>query len=357
MTTKNMFEKGEIPSLNGWRAVSVVMVLIAHSGWVIDSASFRYYLGAMGVRFFFVISGFLITWLLLREHAESGTISLKAFYVRRAFRILPVYYTFLAVCWVWREAYPGGLSPMQWAANLFFLTNYTDAKWITGHLWTLAVEEQFYVIWPLVFMLCRGRAKSLKLVLCAVIATCPAVRGLAYLVGSESSVVLHRFSFLMQADVLAAGCLAAVMLWDRPQWWELVKARKTPCVVAGMVLVSLLWVLPEIPGFNLIQVPLGPTMQAVGFILLLLPSLFGATGLMFRVLNCLPLVWLGVLSYSTYIWHVLFVPSVWLGRGPVTGVLFSNPGWALIAVVAATASYYLLERPLLGLRRRFLTHH
>jgi peptidoglycan/LPS O-acetylase OafA/YrhL len=353
-----MFEKGEIPSLNGWRAVSVVMVLIAHSGWVIDSASFRYYLGAMGVRFFFVISGFLITWLLLREIAESGRVNLKAFYVRRAFRILPVYYVFLAVCYTLRGAYPGGLSPAEWFANLLFLTNYTDAKWITGHLWTLAVEEQFYVIWPLVFILCRGRAKSLRLVLCGVIATCPVVRGLAYLVGSESSMVFHRFSFSMQADVLAAGCLAAVMLWDRPLWWELVRARKTPCLVVGMVLISLLWVLPEIQGFNLIQVPLGPTMQAVGFILLLLPSMLGTTGLMFQVLNFRPLVWVGILSYSTYIWHVLFVPSGWLGRGgAITGMLFSNPVWMLIALATATASYYLLERPLLGLRRRFLTHH
>ena len=351
-----MFEKGEIPSLNGWRAVSVLMVLIAHSDSVMDPASLRYYLGELGVRFFFVISGFLITWLLLREHAESGGVNLKAFYVRRVFRILPVYYAFLVVCYLLRGSYPGGLSTGEWTANLLFLTNYTDAGWVTGHLWTLAVEEQFYILWPMVFVQCfKRRERTLGLILSGVLVACPVTRGIAYLRGDEHSMVFNRFSFLMQADVLAAGCLAATVFWYRPALWNLLRANMSVCIVAGCLLVSVFWLLPEIPGANLIRVPLGPSLQALGFLLLLLPSLLEPEK--FRILNAKPVVWVGVLSYSIYIWHVLLVPATWRDGGAIsTRILFSNPGWLVTALLVAMVSYYLLEKPFLGLRKRFLTH-
>ena len=141
----------KLPSLDGWRAVSIGLVLVQHSTM---AAGFppaltpwikRFDLGSLGVQFFFVISGFLITWLLLQEQARHGRISLKHFYLRRALRILPVYFFYLFVlgC-LTRYEQPGYL----WAANLTFTTNYFWPPEGTAHFWSLGVEEQFYLLWP-----------------------------------------------------------------------------------------------------------------------------------------------------------------------------------------------------------------
>src|ERR1017187_6342941 len=144
-----------LPSLDGWRAISIMMVLGAHAEhtngfpnafhaifkWLFD--------GTLGVLFFFVISGFLITWLLVFENDRSGHINLKHFYARRALRILPVYYAFILtlVCLQLFTVYTQSVS--AWIGNLTFTTNFVTANvWPSGHLWSLSVEEQFYLLWP-----------------------------------------------------------------------------------------------------------------------------------------------------------------------------------------------------------------
>lgn len=334
------------------------MVLIAHSAIEHDARSIQFYLGGLGVKFFFVLSGFLITWLLLREQTESGLVNLRAFYWRRAFRILPVYYAFLLVCLVLKNLYPEGeLSLAQWMANLFFLTNYTEIKWVTGHLWTLAVEEQFYILAPLAFSLFRMSQNLMLGLLISTIASCPVIRGLAYLFGQDSLFLFHRFSFLMQADVLAIGCLVAVVFWNNPLLWNKVENHWKLCFVTGFSLVSIFWILPEIEGFNLVRVPLGSTLHSMGFVLMLLPSLIKPDQGIFRYLNTRPVVTIGILSYSIYIWHTLFTPLAWAERGNAfTELFFSNPLWIFPTLGTAVCSYFLLEKPVVSLRKRFLTH-
>lgn len=353
----DLLQQGQIPSLNGWRAVSVVMVLFAHSSPVFDPTGFKFYLGGLGVKFFFVISGFLITSLMLREFFECGKIDVRAFYIRRAFRILPVYYAFLLVCYLLRDLYPEGQSLGQWLANLLFLTNYTKAGWITGHLWTLGVEEQFYLIWPLAFVSCKGRERWLIWMLASAIAICPLVRGVAYLLDSSATdVVLNRFSFILQADVLAIGCLAAVVLWFRPLLLASVRMHHRLCATIGLAAVCTLWLVPDFPGANLFRVPFGPSLEALGFILLMVPSFVRHDWIVFRILNLKPVVWFGILSYSVYIWHVLFCPPVWSGRGAGFEMLLKTPNWMLAAIALAALSYCFFEKPFLALRKRFTTH-
>src|ERR1700730_13855580 len=143
---------GRIPSLDGLRAVSILLVLFGHAS-LSDGAPHALkpfnHAGNIGVRFFFVISGFLITTLLLKEKSQTGTISMKKFYQRRILRIFPAAYVFIAVM--------GLLASLGWIAlrrgELFyaasFTMNYHDfhAVWL-GQLWSLAVEEQFYLLWP-----------------------------------------------------------------------------------------------------------------------------------------------------------------------------------------------------------------
>jgi peptidoglycan/LPS O-acetylase OafA/YrhL len=141
-----------IPSLDGLRALSIALVLAGHS---IPNAQWDWFLwkvfgnGDLGVSIFFVISGFLITSLLLKEHAEAGEISPSSFYLRRAFRILPPFYAFLVVLLALKRFGVLELSLRGWTEAVTFLRDYLSADdWWTIHIWSLSVEEQFYLLWP-----------------------------------------------------------------------------------------------------------------------------------------------------------------------------------------------------------------
>src|SRR5690242_7033616 len=153
--------KARIPSLDGLRAVSIMLVLLGHLAGTENSPADLKFLtnyANFGVRVFFVISGFLITGLLLKEHAYSGRIDLRQFYVRRFYRIVPAAYAFLIVMVISAHH---SLRPRDIALGFLYLTNYVYPRpWVLGHLWSLAVEEQFYLLWPLL-LVCFFRRRRL----------------------------------------------------------------------------------------------------------------------------------------------------------------------------------------------------
>ena len=139
--------------MDGLRAISVLMVILGHSVWPGRTGKFFASIrqGSLGVAIFFVISGFLITHLLLKELNRTETISLKRFYVHRAFRILPPFYVFLAVVGVRSLLHIEPVSLSNFACAGLYVWNYNlhFSDWILGHLWSLSLEEQFYLLWPL----------------------------------------------------------------------------------------------------------------------------------------------------------------------------------------------------------------
>lgn len=134
-----------IPSLDGLRAIAIALVVVGH--WA-GTHNFPVGLGSafLGVRIFFVISGYLITTLLLREQSQTATISLSEFYVRRAYRILPAATVFLAIMLITRR------HELTWyhaAMAALYLADFDPTRpMFFGHLWSLSVEEQFYLLWP-----------------------------------------------------------------------------------------------------------------------------------------------------------------------------------------------------------------
>ncbi len=165
-----------IPSLDGLRALSIFLVLALHSLQRLDLTHhvpwfwLGIFNGATGVFIFFVISGYLITSLLLREHEKTGSISLRGFYFRRAMRILPPLYLYvgflLLLGWAGRLA----IYKLDIISSLFFFHDYALSRmWTLEHFWTLSIEEQFYLIWPLLLLLClripgpAGRSKACKI--------------------------------------------------------------------------------------------------------------------------------------------------------------------------------------------------
>jgi peptidoglycan/LPS O-acetylase OafA/YrhL len=370
-----------LPSLDGWRAVSIIMVLGWHVAMASPNAEKPFYAwlfdGMLGVRFFFTISGFLITWLLLQEAEHSGRVDLQHFYIRRFLRILPVYFTFIWVLWGLQLFTPFKETAMGWLGMVTFTRNYANGTIASGHFWSLAVEEQFYLVWPGLLVLMGKRSFRFKTAILTVpILAAPIFRLGTYLFYFEHQ---HLFSgsggihlkpaglenlfngssFFCNFDSLAFGCLSAIFLAGK----RMVLTGLFPKKPALLFVAALLLV--EVPHFTeffhlpgLVRVLLitcGPTLQALGFSAFLLHSLLQPDWPGYRPLNWKWVGWLGMLSYSLYIWQQIFCFRVW--AGPDVWKDFPDALWAWLWLVPALAvaclSYYGLERPLFRLRSRF----
>jgi len=338
-------DPARIPSLDGLRAFSIALVLFAHTAGTAHFPSFvflRRNLGNFGVRIFFVISGFLITTLLLNELAKRGRISLKMFYLRRVFRIFPAAYAYLAVMTVLTAL---ALVPLEWNDILHgfsYTTNYDRVRpWLTIHLWSLSVEEQFYMIWPAVLAL-AGRALGLR-VAASMLLVAPLLRvvfsqwipSLEWTIGS---------GFPTNADALAAGCLLAgyrAELWQRTAYRSVILSSwfwLLPAALLTMVLfLSAEGWFMEYVGYSVLNIGIAMTIDRC----VRMPA--GAVG---KLLNSSPMVMVGVLSYSIYLWQEPFLnrlSNAWWTAFPVNLILVA---------VCALASYLLVEKPFLDLRKK-----
>jgi len=205
-----------IAGLDGLRAFSIAFVLIGHLNGTRDfklpgpAEAFlkAVPLASMGVRVFFVISGFLITSLLLEEERRTGTVNLARFYFRRTLRIFPPYYLYIGLILLAQAMAFLVLRPGDVGHALTYTTNYhRDRSWYLAHAWSLAVEEQFYILWPFLFRALRqGRARIL---LVAYILSAPVWRlAVSYLSPGQRLGIGE--SFFTTADALASGCLLAL---------------------------------------------------------------------------------------------------------------------------------------------------
>lgn len=339
-----------IPSLDGLRAVSVLLVLFAHAAetrgfpdlgwarWIPERC------GELGVKVFFVISGFLITSLLVRELETTGGISLRDFYLRRAFRIFPVYYFYLAIAFTLPALGAASLRPHDAFFSLTYLMNYHyDRAWNVGHGWSLSVEEQFYLLWPAV--MCFAGPRRRVQVAMAVVVVGPIARAASWAIqlrlGGENVGIGQTFPTV--ADALAVGCLLA--LWrDRIASWTRYNALLRSRVFALVPLAALAAMLgTRVLAFNhtiaqtILNVAVCVTIDRCARI----PG-----GAVIRLLNARPVAFIGTLSYSIYIWQQPFMnPSI-------TSPLLRFPLNLAFVFPVALASYYLIEKPFLRLRVR-----
>jgi peptidoglycan/LPS O-acetylase OafA/YrhL len=337
-----------IPSLDGLRAVSVLMVIAAHINGalarLIPFVPFWLYLvwGALGVQTFFVISGFLITHLLLKELQASGTISLKHFYFRRSLRIFPAFYVYLAVA--------GLVTLAGWAAgNLraFLIAGTYTWNYLGGgsalleHTWSLSLEEQFYLLWPAALVL-LGTRKSSKLAVWVILLS-PLSRIVTYYLAPNHRALLNAMLHT-GLDSIMFGALLAI-LWRNPRFNQIVQ----PFIRGWTASLAAAFVLVLAPVFlgarfrGLYIFVFGFTLNAICLSLILLYVVRSPDSAVGRVLNTPVLRHLGVISYSLYLWQQMFTSN---------NVLRFFP-WNLLAILAcAELSYWLVERPALRLRER-----
>jgi peptidoglycan/LPS O-acetylase OafA/YrhL len=340
-----------IRGLDGLRAISIGMVIMGHASEASelpDSIAWpRVWSAALGVTIFFGISGFLITTLLLDEEQRDGRFSLKGFYFRRAFRILPAALTFLACLAVASALWPEPLVTVrEMAAATFFCRNFVDGGALSGHFWTLSVEEQFYAFWPAVLLFLPRRV-VLPAILAWVFVSPFWVHANLVIFGS-THVNSWRTDFRL--DPIFVG--AALALARREPWfrsvnsWASVHGR--PVFWAGVA------------GVALVLADIGSKVHGLGFVLayamdlavlLLLVGAIGGPGVVAATILENPAVrFVGRLSYSLYLWQQPFLkPYAWPG-GPPWFVHF--PGCLASAFALSCGSYFLIEKPFLALRGR-----
>lgn len=329
--------KSRIASLDGLRAVSILMVLAGHTygkslgpykaHWITTYLKVGAHYAAFGVDVFFVISGFLITLLLLKEREKTGSISLRRFYVRRAYRILPAAYAVtLVIAIVWHNR----IVLRDVLCSLLYVQNFNaKASWSLGHMWSLAVEEQFYLLWP--FVLYRFFQHRYKVVIAAM-ATAPFFRAACGYMGWHYAQVSW---FPCAMDALATGCLLALLMSEKKINWSAANRWFFPVLVGTLAIRQFSYPSGVQPLVML-------TLQNLGIAFCVQHCIRKE----YWVLNCRSVVWIGVLSYSIYLCQEPFFqvhPAYAVERFP----------WNLACIfLAAIACHYLIEKPFLRLRER-----
>ena len=338
-----MNQHNRIPSLDGLRCIAVSLVLFSHllgtrGFFSPPKTSFLYAFGNLGVQVFFVISGYLITHLLLSELQRSDKIHLGTFYFRRTLRIFPPCYFMIGGLVLLTAAGWNALTPKDAFHALTYTSNYYPGRsWNIGHTWSLGVEEQFYLLWPAVLVI-LGRRKGF-FAAASVIFICPIIRVLLWHFYRLPDIG-HRFETV--ADAIATGCLlAGTREWlHRQQLYKTILGSKFLFALPIFVLAALI-----LDPHPMTYFAVSPTVMNLSIALFLDFSITYHRGVVGGILNSRPFVFLGLISYSTYLWQQVF-----LNRNSAS-VITAFPLNIILAAAAAVASYYVIEQPCLRFRQ------
>jgi peptidoglycan/LPS O-acetylase OafA/YrhL len=344
-----------LPTLDGWRALSIMLVILHHSqiqlnvpilGTLLQSMSNA---GEVGVELFFAISGLLICSRLLEEETRFGQISVKSFYLRRCFRILPAALFYLVVIAILAAFYIIPLSPVDWFGALFFFRNYVMVfeymhhsplalHWYTGHFWSLSMEEHFYLVLPSVLVIFK---RTRRWVLLSFIIAVALRRFVAAHVLRNNYQINFRTD--THADALFIPAVIALLLY--PLLRNQAARRWIPA-----------WSFPIFLALEMILLfttpPLFSALQATVIPLLILSTVLHPGSIPGRVLEMKPVRWIGWISYSLYLWQQLFFGNNFVSSPPRLAALREWPINFIALLVCATFSYYLVERPFIRLGHR-----
>ncbi|SEH73405.1 Peptidoglycan/LPS O-acetylase OafA/YrhL, contains acyltransferase and SGNH-hydrolase domains [Rhizobium tibeticum] len=339
--------------LDGLRTLAVAMVLYHHF-FAVDGSV----LGHLGVRLFFVLSGFLITRLLLDARSaidyEPGT-ALKSFYIRRALRIFPPYFAMLG--FVWFVNLEGARGSLKWHAlylsNFWYALHNEWTPWVLCHTWSLSIEEQFYIAWPLVILLAPRRFVGPICV--AVIAFSLAYRFYWPFTGTPA--LARDLLPPASLDALVAGSLLAVHRSRTEVWPRWMRVGVAP-LTAGTVIFLWLKAVPMTPALEWLTwigaeiFPIVPLVMLVGACSLGLQGGFG------RFLELPPITAIGRVSYGVYLFHPIVLSLIVKAQAWIpVNVSEQGPGRFVIAtattLILASISWTIFEKPLNQLKRYF----
>jgi len=348
-------EYGYIHGLDGLRALAVMIVIIAHTGLTSIIP------GGFGVTVFFFISGFLITRLLLAERDKKGYINYGNFYTRRFLRLLPALFVMMGVTsavMLFMGDAPKGrdiISGFGYFMNynniaLGFAGETQTSPW--GHLWSLAVEEHFYLLFPL-FLILTGRDLGKTVRWCIGLCIFALAWRLYTYYGTDFPRDYNYFATETRMDSILFGCLLSLSLHHKPDGdWRKSLTGWFPTLSAAFILLVCFFMTNEgvrqtirysYQGFAL-------------FIAVLNLYYFKPLNFAFTILDFPVLRWIGRLSYGLYLWHIpaLYMCNNYLGMSE--GTLRFAVSAIIITFIVSTLSYYGVERYVVGFRKRFGAH-
>ena len=344
-----------LPGLNGLRALAALSVLWGHiylpsmGNWGLGGSEMTLPVVADGVTLFFVISGFLITYLLLNEQQKSLTVNIPKFYMRRILRIWPIYFVYLIVALTltasWGEWGLGYY--LLFAANVPFILSV--GIWPIAHYWSIGVEEQFYLFWPWLVKWTKGKGRRLLVLALSVCMAWLACKFGAYLLWGTGTV--YRFFAVTRFDCMMIGAMGAILYYKRNTLF--MNSFGNRWIGAA----CLLAVTFSLPWAEYVPAPIRPQLLAV----LSLGAIMGQVG-------CKPLISLenrvcdaiGKVSYGIYVIHpvmIWFASRAWSSCHPQMSAVWSNiliySGMTLAVYAVAWVSYRYLESPFLKMKDRF----
>lgn len=331
-----------ILGLDGLRGIAVLFVIISHTVlWPylgIESPRIMSLMnGHIGVSIFFVLSGFLITLLLMREKEVTGGIDLIAFIKRRSLRIFPVYYLAIFFLIYMDAVGKANIPNCAYPYALTYTINFIEKGCIhqtLSHFWSLSVEEHFYVFWPFVFLLGRRfafLAAAVLAVACVVIGTS--------LYSGLGDHYPNRWTFPAMLPILV-GCLAALL-----HKASIVRSLFTDLTKSNVILIAVLAGLLS-PAFGISDV-----VRLASMSLLMLYIYYRQDSALVRALEFKPLAFIGLISYGLYVWQGVFT-----GNGPYrSGSMFPPEIYTglWLTFLVAPLSYIFFERPIMRLKSRY----
>ena len=354
-----------MPQLDALRAFAIFSVMLVH--WLPENHPIQFtFVGNMGLKMFFVLSGFLITTILVKNKAKisqgvsSKTRYFKQFYIRRTLRIFPVYYVTLALIY-WLDVFPVRES-WEWHAtymsNWFLLYKGGWYGW-TSHFWTLSVEEQFYLIWPVVILLIPQK-HFLKMIW-------------LFIVGSILFKIACYLNNVPLIEVLTPSCFDAfamggLLAYQKLNWKEDKFARqynlRHPVFIGGLLAYGLLLLINYrsnegwLGSGNVFWESFHSIVGSTIFIFIIAKAAKGFSGIGKKILENKALIYLGKISYASYIFHE-FMPQLlqWvevkIGFPSFVNVYARFAELFILTILLASLSWFVVEKPFLSLKRKF----
>lgn len=345
-----------LPGLNGLRAIAALSVMWGHTlqttfgDW--GTKGFQLPVVADGVTMFFVISGFLITYLLLNEHERSHTVSIPKFYMRRILRIWPIYYVYmaiaLAVTATWND--PNIWYYLFFGANIPFILS--AGIWPIVHYWSIGVEEQFYLFWPWLVKGSHGKTRRLLATAVALCAAWLLCKWGIYLVCGTTTA--YRFFSVTRFDCMMLGAIGATLYFTRSGWFNRLLGNRTLGVICLLALFF------SQPWANYVPAPIRTQVLALLSLICIMSQLHRPViSLENRLCDLV-----GKISYGIYVIHPLLIfllsglyrsMGIDLPNGLAAALIYVII--TLATILIAWLSYRYFESPFLRLKNRFAVVH
>ncbi len=347
----NASSKNTIPGLHGLRVICILVIIFFHlqfTGFIHTKDNFIIHTFLKGHTFlniFFEISGFLITRLLLIEEDRNGSISLRNFYVRRVIRIFPAYYFLLFVYFILQLSGFLHLTGISWLTAITFTKQFhLSPDWETAHLWTLSIEEVFYLSWPLLFIAFRKFRTKIALGFIFFVTAFRIIMPL-FASGEMHAKVYDNLTIFNRGDALMLGCLLALHYNKITSW--LIRGNLVVKLILLLTAIFVLVAAPKAsyylqgPGISNVANTLFGSIGLLTNILIacLIAVLINLKGFWYNFLNNNLMNYLSRVSYSIYLWQQIFISF----RPEFHQ--FSVAVLLLIIFAIANLSYFLIEKP------------